>query len=142
MDRARLNMEQQILNKYFSKRHGFVGIGSSDAYVDLGLKSNSGKVYRFRIMLSQFPQAVPKVFLIFPKGIPDKNGNTLSSLGWSHEMHLLTPMDGNPQICHYKSENWSELVTIYKIGVKLRIWMEAYEGHLRTGRDLDYFVNS
>ena len=65
MDNSRLHLERHILNKYFPKRHGFFGLKTSDPTLDLGMKSNSGSVYRFRLMLARFPHAEPEIFLIF-----------------------------------------------------------------------------
>ncbi len=141
MDRARQVMEANILEKYFPRRYAFVGLGSSDAYVDLGLKSNAGNVYRFKILLNSFPHNVPRVYITYPDDLKTYDGRSLVSLGASHTMHLLSPMGNMPQVCHFKSEHWHAQRTIYNVALKLRVWMEAYESHLRTGNNLDYFVS-
>lgn len=141
MDRTRHLMESQILDKYFPRRYAFVGLGGSNPYVDLGLQSNSKNVYRFRIMLASFPYNVPKVYISYPTNLKSFDNKSLSSFGASHSMHLLSPRDGMPQVCHFKNNHWNQNRTIYNISLKLRVWLEAYESHLRTGKPLDHFVS-
>ena len=33
------------------------------------------------------------------------------------------------------------MVSIYKIYIKCRLWLEMYEAHLRTGKNIDFFLN-
>lgn len=143
MDNARLRMEHQIMQMNFPKRFVFV-MNTPMPYVDLGLRSNSDKTYRLRIMIpNDYPNSLPKVYMTFPKPLRDYDGRDLKEKDYSHDMHLLGPDDnGNIQLCHYKDENWHANVTLYKIALKARIWIEAYEGHLRTGRPIDAFVRS
>lgn len=134
-------MESRILERYFPRRYAFVGIGGSDPYVDLGLQSNSKNVYRFKILLDSFPYNVPQVYISYPTDLKSFDGTSLTTLSASHSMHLLSPNNGMPQVCHFKSEHWHQRRTIYNISLKLRVWIEAYESHLRTGKPLDYFVS-
>lgn len=141
MDRARQVMEANILEKYFPRRYAFVGLNGSNPYVDLGLKSNDGNVYRFKILLNSFPYNVPKVYITYPDDLKTYDGRNIVDVGASHSMHLLQPMGNMPQVCHFKSDHWHSQRTIYNVSLKLRVWMEAYESHLRTGQTLDYFVS-
>jgi ubiquitin-protein ligase len=142
MDQARLKIESTILNKFFPKRFAFVNINSSKAYVDVGVQTNSKKVYRMKIKLPpDYPNSVPKVFITYPEDLKNYNGVSLLSLSASHEMHILNPEDGYIQLCHYKSADWiPSHITIYKVILKCRIWLEGYEWHLRTGLSIDKFV--
>lgn len=137
----RIEQEQIILQRYFAKRFVFVGLNTINPYVDLGLQSNSKKVYRIRVELpSDYPNSLPKVFMTLPKPLRNHAGSPITEV--SHAMHTLSPSNGDVQICHYKPGNWNPNVTIYKIALKVRIWIEAYEGHLRTGKDIDSFLKS
>ena len=137
----RIQQEQVILQKYFANRFAFVGLNTTKPYVDIGLQSNSKAVYRIRVELPEdYPNSLPKVFMTLPKPLKNRNGRDMTEV--SHSMHTLSPSNGDVQICHYKVENWTPNVTIYKIALKVRIWIEAYEGHVRTGKDIDDFLKS
>lgn len=137
----RIKIEKQILEKYFPKRHAFQNLGNYNAILDIGVLSNSGKTYLLKILLNSFPNNVPPMYLVYPKPLRDYEGNDLEDLGASGNMHLLDPDEiGNIQLCHYISRNWSQNVTLYKVALKGLIWINAYEGHLRTGQPLDYFL--
>ncbi len=138
---TRIEQERRILQTYFPKRFVFVGLNTDNPYVDLGLQSNSKKVYRIRIELPlDYPNSLPEVFMTLPKPLKKYDGSAMTEV--SHAMHTLSPSNGDVQICHYKAENWNPNVTLYRIVLKVRIWIEAYEGHLRTGEDIDEFLNS
>ena len=62
-------------------------------------------------------------------------------MGNSAEMHLLDPDEhGHPQICHYRDDVWTPNVTLYKVVMKGRFWLEAYEAHMRTGKAIDTYL--
>ena len=48
--------------------------------------------------------------------------------------------DDNIQLCHYSDAVWHSNVTLYKVALKCLVWLNAYDGHLRTGEPLDYFL--
>jgi hypothetical protein len=68
----------------------------------------------------------------------DEESNPL--LSTSGSMHTLGGVKGCVQICHYSSSNWSPNVTLYKVILKGRLWLEAYEIYLRTGNDIDTYL--
>ncbi len=55
-------------------------------------------------------------------------------------MHTLGVRDGSTLICHFKPSRWVPSNILYLVALKGRIWLEAYEGHLRTGNRLDNFL--
>ena len=59
----------------------------------------------------------------------------------SATMHTLQSENGHTRICHYGPSSWTPNVSIYKIYVKCRLWLEMYEAHLRTGNNIDYYLN-
>ena len=142
----RLRMEEQILEMMFPNRYVFVGIGTASPYVDVGLRSNSGNAYRIRIMLPlDYPNSLPKVLLTYPQPLYMYDGRNFLDIKTGddmHKMHVLSPNEGFIQLCHYKNENWHPNVTIYRVALKARIWIEAYEGHKRTGQPIDHFLHS
>lgn len=141
MTPQRLLAEKQALNYGFPNRYVIQNLNSNNAFVDLGLRTNAGRTYRLKITLRDFPYSKPDVFVIFPQNLRDYNGRLLADYGVSAAMHLLTPdYQNNIQLCHYSDSLWSSNVTLYKVALKCLVWLNAYDGHLRTGEPLDYFL--
>lgn len=141
MTPQRLQFETSILERYFSKKYKFENLFLPNELLDVGIKTQSGKVYRVNIRLeSDYPNSLPEVYLVYPLPLRKFDGSEIN--GASHFMHTLSN-DGNKiQICHFKRENWNPNQSLFKILIKVRIWLEAYEGHLRTGKNIDDYLNS
>lgn len=141
ISQQRLLTEKQALDFGFPNRYVIQNLNSDGAYVDLGLRTNSGNTYRLKIVLEDFPYSKPDVYVVYPTQLRDYDGKLLSSYGTSSAMHLLnTDSKGNIQLCHYSSKVWHSNVTLYKVALKCLVWLNAYDGHLRTGESLDYFL--
>jgi len=65
-------------------------------------------------------------------------GKDMKEHGTSPSMHTLNPRDGYLEICHYR--NWLPNLTLYKVVLKGRLWLEALEAHKRTGQPIDKFL--
>ena len=149
LTKERIAVEQQLLSRYF-KGFKIQDPGGAEELGVVGkLQTNSGNEYGLWIPLgdSEFPNAPPKMYVVEPKDLrkrpkhPWKKGKKLAKLGTSHAMHLLDPDEhGHPQICHYRDDVWSPNVTLYKVVMKGRFWLEAYEFHRRTGKDIDTYL--
>ena len=63
-------------------------------------------------------------------------------LNASHPMHTLTGENGCTRICHYGPSQWHLGVYLYQVVVKVRIWLEVYENHLKTGYPLDKYLST
>lgn len=141
MQAQRLHFETTILERYFPRRYKFENLHSSDGYLDVGMKTQSGKVYRLNIKLNpDYPNSLPKVYVVHPLPLRNHSGSIIE--GASHDMHTLSNDGEKIQLCHFKSENWNPNQSLYKIILKARIWLEAYEGHLRTGKPIDFYLNN
>lgn len=141
MTPQRLKIETTILEKFFPNKFKFENLNQSNEYLDVGVKVQSGKVYRLKIVLAKdYPNAMPAVYITYPLPLYKKDGSRIA--GASHDMHTLTNDNDNIQICHYRSEKWHLNVTLYKVILKARVWLEAYEGHLRTGKPVDDYLKS
>ena len=141
ISQQRLLTEKQALDFGFPNRFVFQNLNTNDADVDLGLRTNSGNTYRLKMLLKDFPYSKPEVYVVFPVQLRDSDGKSLSSYSVSAAMHLLTPdSNGNIQLCHFSSKVWHTNVTLYKVALKCLIWLNAYEGHLRTGKPIDHFL--
>jgi len=142
MNTERLHLEQAILEKYLPRRYSFIKLQHKSApYLDLGLRTSNGKTYRLHITIPpDYPSQMPQVFVVFPKPLYDFLGRDLSAIGCSGTMHLLGSSNGNIQLCHFNAEFWHQNLTLYKVALKALVWLEAYQNHLITGQDIDYYV--
>jgi hypothetical protein len=144
--RIRLSIEHQILQRegfsHFSVYHD----RDYDTYYASGIAtSNSGRQYTlYSPIPSGFPTQRPPLYIIDPLPLRTTNGTPISQLGVSHAMHTLTPFEGKGwvQICHWREARWHSGIVLQKVFLKALIWIEAYEQHLATGRDLADFVRT
>lgn len=138
IDSERLKAEKQVLEKKLpSNAYRFMDMDTDLPYIVIGAKTNRGNIYTIRIELDEFPNDIPKAFVT--KMLKTKSGSPMS--GCSASMHTLTSEHGFTRICHYGFDSWTPMVSIYKIYVKCRLWLEMYELHLQTGNDMDYYLN-
>lgn len=138
MDNERLRLEQKVLaDRLPNSAYMFRDMNTSKPYVVIGAVTNSKNIYTIRIDLDTFPNSVPKAFVT--KMLYTKSGKAMNSP--SGAMHTLGSEYGYTRICHYGNQSWTPMVSIYKIYVKCRLWLEMYEAHLRTGENIDYYLN-
>jgi hypothetical protein len=138
MTTERLNLEKSVLQRYLpSNTYVFKDISSSSPYVLMAAKTNRGHVYTLRIDLDGFPTSLPHAFVT--KMLKTKDGEEMD--GASASMHTLTSEHGYTRICHYGNNSWGPNVSIYKVYIKCRLWLEMYELHLQTGKPMDYYLN-
>ncbi len=138
MDAERFKAEKRVLEKKLpSNAYRFMDMDTDLPYIVMGAKTNRGNIYTIRIELNEFPNEIPKAFVT--KMLKTKSGIPMS--GCSASMHTLTSEHGFTRICHYGFDSWTPMVSIYKIYVKCRLWLEMYELHLQTGNDMDYYLN-
>ena len=138
MDEKRLNAEKEVLSaKLPANSYKFMDMDSPNPYVVLAAKTNNGNIYTIRVDLKHFPNQKPAAFV--RKMLHTKTGKPMD--GPSADMHTLSANYGFTQIRHYADSAWTPLVSIYKVYVKCRLWLEVYEMHLETGRNMDYYLN-
>ena len=138
MDQKRYRLEYAVLaNRLGENLFKFFNVGRADAYLVAGARTNRGNIYTLRIELGDFPNDVPEVYVT--KMLCDRRGNPLDSP--SAEMHVLPAKNGLTRICHYGRESWTPKVSLFKVYVKCRLWLEMYELHLQTGHHIDYYLN-
>ena len=136
MTEERLKDEFYLLSQAFSVKQ----FKLTSNTLTIALQTNSKKIYTVRIDLAEHPYAVPKVFITSPKPLCDRLGNAL--LNASHPMHTLTGENGCTRICHYGFTQWHPGVYLYQVVVKVRVWLEVYETHLKTGYPLDKYLST
>jgi hypothetical protein len=131
-----LDLEKQAMREYFP------AFRFQDQSSVIGpMSPNNGREYVLWMNLEDFPNKAPEVYIVSPKGLKGYDGRLLSEYGRSASMHLLDPDGhGHPQICHYNGQFWLPKVSVYKILLKTRFWLEAYEQHLRHGKPIDAYL--
>ena len=93
--------------------------------------------YTVRIELMSFPDQVPAAGVT--RLLNDRMGNPLDTCNGL--MHVLNcDWQGGTRICHYGPRSWTPNVSLYKVFIKCRLWLELYELHLQTGKPIDHFV--
>lgn len=115
-------------------------IYSYNPYVLMAAITNRGrkygkKPYTLRMDLEGYLLSPPDVCIT--KMLYTKGGKPLDTA--QHGMHCLGTKYGGTLICHYGS-SWVPDVTLFKVFLKCRLWLEAYEEHLETGMKLDYYL--
>lgn len=137
MTPERLKLEKKVLDHFIPNNYVFKDISTPRPYVLLGARTNRGNVYTMRVDLDNFPNSIPPAFVT--KMLKTKNGENMS--GPSASMHTLSSEHGYTKICHYGSNAWQPSVSIYKVYLKCRLWLEMYELHLQTGNPIDFYLN-
>lgn len=137
MDEKRLNAEKAVLAKHlpanlyrFEEKGGRLGL-------KIAARTNLGHVYTLVFDLNRFPARRPDVYVT--EVLKDKAGTPL--LQASAQMHVLSSSRDRTRICHYGSDAWTPRVSLFKVYVKCRLWLEMYELHLQTGKPINYYLN-
>ena len=108
--------------------------------VEWRVNTNNGNSYTLRVYIStDYPNGCPKLVVSSPSSpLRKKDGSQLIS--GSSKDHIYSSYDGLTQICHFNTSKWTSENTIYQVLMKGRIWLEAYEIHLRTGEYLEKYL--
>jgi len=135
----RLNKEWEIIQRYFPNfKFKYYG---TQLCLEGEMYTNSKSLYSLRLYVPyDMPNSIPEVVITYPSPVKDYWGRSLTQYEASSNMHLLNPRDGYPKICTYKSTHWNPNRTFYNVLIKVRLWLEALEGHKSTGNPLDSYL--
>lgn len=135
----RLAIEERLLQRHFGPGVRVQEPGRPDLRGVVGrLTSNGGTVYTFWMPLAAFPHQAPALYVVDP-ALVTPDGRALPEC--SHRMHTRDRNEhGHPQICHYHDAFWREDITLFKVVMKLRLWIEAYEAYRRTGKPISNYL--
>lgn len=137
MTQKRKEAELKVLReKLPANTYRFLDMETDNPFMVVAARTNNGNVYTLKIELADFPECVPRVFVSHM--LYDANSEPLDSPDSS--MHTLRSENGCTQICHYGRNSWTNMVSLYKVYLKCRIWLEIYEEHLRSGEPIDYYL--
>lgn len=136
----RLGVEKQLLDKYFKDRVTWNNPTSFDANVEIKMTSNSDRSYILRVYLEHdFPNSCPQMVLVSPENPLLRNGDPLPIV--SSVFHTIGMRgDGYIKLCHFIPEEWTNDNTLFQVFMKGRLWIEAYEGHLDTSKNIDEYL--
>ena len=130
--RERLAAEKSVLDRYFPGCVKWID-PTGDTKVEVALKTNNDNRYTLRIYIGNFPNSIPEMVVVSsPKPMPDWENSSVT--------HTLSKRDGYLQICHWHSSHWTDRISLHEVVVKGRLWLEAYEGHIRTGQPMNFFL--
>ncbi len=136
--RKRLAEERAILQRFFPHFRWIAPWGETK--LEGPMPTNNGTSYTVRVLIpADYPNSIPTVVIAAPT-LYDYKGHDLREQGMSTLMHTLETTDGCVTICHYRPEKWQPQLTLYKVLVKVRLWLEAFEGHKATGRTMDDYL--
>lgn len=140
MNDTRKTLETAILKRYFENRFLFTKIGRKEVLL-VGIKSQSGNIYQIEIELSEiYPLEMPNAFVVYPKGLKNFKGTQLQA--FSHEMHTLEVDASKVQVCHFLPGLWNPNQSLYKIILKIMLWLVGYENHLLTAQPISQYLKS
>ena len=141
----RLTLENQILRRDGMAQFQVYGSPTCGYYLWGEHGTNAGNSYTLWSPLpAGFPHACPPLYIYAPNPLRAyAYGRTINSYGLSHAMHTLNNGPNNEvQICHWRSDRWHSGLTLNKVMLKAMLWLEAFEQHLSSGRDIDEFVRT
>ena len=131
----RLAVGKEILDRYFPGKVQWIDPTiSARTKIEIEMTSNSNQTYRLRAYVPpDYPNSLPELVVA-------SSPRLMPNWGASDSKHTLGTRDGCLKICHYYSPRWNPQHRFYEIFVKGRDWLEASEGHLQTGKNLDYYL--
>lgn len=142
----RLVLDNQLLKQEgFSQFQIYVGQTPGTYYLWGEHRTNAGNLYQIRGPIpNEYPYSKPPIYVQYPNPLLGFGyGKTINSYGVSHNMHTFSNgPDGEVQICHWNSDRWHSGITLNRVMLKVVLWLEAYEQHLATGKDICDFVRT
>ena len=137
--RRRLGLEKELLEKYFRGRVTWID-PTGDTKVEVRMTTSNDKSYTLRVYVPEDCLSSCPIMVVRNPSRPlrMRNGEELPSSSSSY--HCWGTHDGYTQICHFGNRNWNGDNTLYQVFMKGLIWLEAYEGHLRTGQPLSRYL--
>ncbi len=136
----RLAFERKLLEADMPQYQFYNHVG--DTYVE-GTPTLTSGAGRFRLraeLPSSYPLERPRLYVWAPR-VLRKRGKprTVNALGRSHAFHTQdNHVSGVVQICY--ADTWDPSMCLITVFLRGMLWLEAYEAHLRTGRDLAEFL--
>ena len=135
----RLQQEENILKDYFPGKVKWFNRNGPDTRIEIQMTSNSNKAYTLRACIQpDYPNSCPELFVCNPsRPLKGKDGNDLEC---GTDNHSYGTKQGLTTICHFVPTLWTNEYTLYQVFMKGRIWLEAYELYLQTGKPIKTYL--
>ena len=139
LQRRRLALDKSILEKFFAGKVNWINQTSAgNTKVEVQMTTSNNKYYTLRVYVPKdYPNACPTMVVSSHGPLRKRNGDTFGCCGYDH---TLGTQDGSTVICHFRPSLWTAENTLYQVFMKGLLWLEAYEGHLRTGKSLSVYL--
>ena len=134
----RLALEKQILERNFQNVRWRNPTRRGATQVEIDFSTNVGGRYTLRIYVpDDWPNSCPNLAIV-SKQLRKRNGEPLPP--GNESFHTMGTMDGCLCICHYRPSTWDANNTMYLVFLKGRLWLEAFENHLKSGYAIDHYL--
>lgn len=138
MTQERYQMEDAVLANYLPRNmFRFCNLNTPEPYMQAGVVTNDGNCYLLRFVLTGFPNQKPRVYV--EEMLRTRSGAPMNEPSGTN--HTLSSWNGWTQLCHYNDNCWTTDVSLWKVYLKCRLWLEMYRAHLRTGKTMEYYLN-
>ena len=134
---SRISIEQAAVAREISQ-FKFFKMGNDNYFMGWHTTSISKRTSELKLDLPKFyPDQMPELFVTSPRTLWKYGGGTINSIGLSHAFHTQeNGPNGCVQICHFKYNNWDASKNCVGVFFKGMLWLEAYDVHLITGKDI------
>ena len=136
----RIGIEKELMAKELP-HFEFYDI-EGETFVEGGVNIyGSSAEFKLRLVLGDFPDDLPKLFVVSPTKLPKYDGyGTVNSECASHEFHTSRNGPGGiVQICHFKRDWWDSSKSLISVLMKGIYWLECYCAYLKTGRKISSY---
>lgn len=135
--KSRLQFEKSIMQNEMPQ-FLLYQTGNANYFYGCQTTTTLGLLYTLKLTIpTWYPDEMPSLFVVSPLTLPKYGGlGTINNEGISHAFHTQENGPGGcVQICHFQHDYWDASQTCVGVFVKGILWLEAYETHLRTGKD-------
>jgi hypothetical protein len=137
--RIRLAVENKILALRMPQCRFYEHKESAKTNVTGLVKTSDGCKYKLKVLLGpEFPDVMPKMYVVSPHKVPKYGGGFVNDAGLSHKFHTRGKgPDGCVEICHCSS--WDPSRNIASVLLRGVVWCEGHCRHLKTDKSIaDY----
>ena len=133
-NRKRMEIERTVMRRELPQ---FSFYEDDECYFQ-GWQATNDYEYDLKLVLPRgYPYEMPLAYVISPHTLETYDGETINDMGCTHSFHTLSNgPDGCVQICHTKPTLWDPSDTAFGVFIKMILWVNAYDWHLITGKDI------
>ena len=138
---SRLAVEKQLLEKSFRGVQWYDSTSKGATKVDVDFTTNVGGGYTLRLYVpADWPNSCPALAIARPSmRLKLRHGEDLPISSHAYHTYGLSD-EGYQCLCHYHPSSWNPNNTMYLVFLKGRLWLEAYENHMKTGKSIDRYL--